>query len=767
MLTARREEPNVIKKTKNKWGADSFWKKWTPEAIQRAAFDTGAVRVTKESFKDGHGPASSGRVGHSNVMYCKTAVAKSIVDGAKEGISQVFAKSLLCAHDFWIANHVFDETKLWYSVHGRGYRRFSTLAHHSQVTWSDELGVHDEDVIKTPKTLERHKASITYAVLSEDGAASGLVPRDGARPMANYYGTLTIADSHRANKLMVKQLRQSMPAEDLLLSTWCLQHCVGNACSDLVKYLNLLSRVWTLAKTFTDGDFHIDMLKHLREVMESEERGLEVVDPDSFVLDPSDLGEDFTAVIMDRCFRRRTHTASGQGGDDEEETEKDRKRQRKKREFCSFFPKGWNRSRPLHPCPAGCCGPTPCHDRNESVRKACNLVEEVLLENMILPALNKWTKMEPAMCQALLIVCFFKVIKHVLEAKCLTTYEDLLASPQEEERETDAAQPDQESFKGKLMRYGKRCLVFVGGEETRSFGLIWSVVGEVLMAIHYHFFKHSCWLSHSKRNMQRLGVLAFCPNSLGEVGSSCASKALDNLAALLFEPNGQQAEQFIGPLVQCFRSPIHWTADLLQKFQKCTIMAFCLLWRHLVHRFLCYPWALAVVFDPNVARDKKLKVAGKFWEALSCALDDGVGEVLRRVLCKSIDDLFDPGLQKFVWAMFERAMVTSTVVEMMFAPLTQYTTKAKTRYTVSALAALHVNNTFKQHVANWWQTLEADAPPGFAASGRHRDPIARKTKHQRPGTKTCGWHMYSKGSQDFGHAGGARQAFCDLPCSLH
>ena len=753
---------NVNKKTKEKWGG-SAWRKWTPESIQRAAFDKGTVRVTQQSFRDSLGAASSGSIGHTNVIFSKSAAAKSIMDGTSEGIHQVFAKSLLCAHDFWITNHVFDETKLFYSVQGKGYRNFSTLAHHSQVTWSDELGVHDEDVIRTPKTLERYTASVQFGVLSDNGAASGILPQEGARPLARFYGTLHISDSHAVNKLTSKYVRQVMPAQDLLLPTWCLQHSVGTTCTELVTYLNLLSRVWTLAKTFTQGDFHGGIIKHLRDVMESEETGLEVVDPDSFVLDSGDLDEDFTDSIMDRCYRSRTHTAPGQDADEAEETKRNINRQRKKAEFSSFFPKGWNRSRPLHLCPVGCCGPTPCHDRNMSVEKACKLVQEVLLENMILPALNKWTKMEPAMCQALLIVCFFKLIKHVLEARCHTTYENLTASPQEEERATDAAQPDQESFQGMLKRFGKRCLVFVGAEETRSYGLIWSVIGEVLMALHYHFFKHSSWLSHSKRNVQRLSVLEFCPNRLGQVGSSCASRALDNIAALLFEPNGQQAKQFIEPLVQSFRSPIHWTADLLQKFQKCTIMSFCLLWRHLVHKFLCYPWAVAVVFDPDVARDRKLPAADKFWNALSCAWDDGVGKVLRHILCDHIEDMFDPGLQKFVWAMFERAMVTSTVVEMMFAPLSQYTTKAKTRYSASSLQALHVTDTFKHQVKKWWKTLETDAPPGFAASGKHRDPIAQTMKAQRPGTNTCGWHLYSKGSRDFASIGGSRDDFCDLP----
>ena len=45
---------------------------------------------------------------------------------------------------------MFDETKLWYSVRGFGFREFSTLAVHGQVTWADDAGLHDEDVFFLP-----------------------------------------------------------------------------------------------------------------------------------------------------------------------------------------------------------------------------------------------------------------------------------------------------------------------------------------------------------------------------------------------------------------------------------------------------------------------------------------------------------------------------------------------------------------------------------------------------------------------------------------
>ena len=45
-----------------------------------------------------------------------------------------------------------------------------------------------------------------------------------------------------------------------------------------------------------------------------------------------------------------------------------------KEEFRKLFSVGWNRQRPLHPCPAGCCGPLPCHNRSKSSERAKYLI---------------------------------------------------------------------------------------------------------------------------------------------------------------------------------------------------------------------------------------------------------------------------------------------------------------------------------------------------------------------------------------------------------
>ena len=127
---------------------------------------------------------------------------------------------------------------------------------------------------------------------------------------------------------------------------------------------------------------------------------------------------------MDRCFQHGEELgerkAFGQGG---RSASGQGVAEKLKEEFVAFFPFGWNRRRVLHPCPAGCCGPTPCHDRATSVLRSRELVGRVILKRINQPAQNKWTKLDPAFQQTTLVVCFFSLIKQALESKAGLTYQ--------------------------------------------------------------------------------------------------------------------------------------------------------------------------------------------------------------------------------------------------------------------------------------------------------------------------------------------------------
>ena len=284
---------------------------------------------------------------------------------------------------------------------------------------------------------------------------------------------------------MMKHLRVVSPATDVMLPNYCIQHHTGRCATDIAVDLKLFTRVGCLAKTFSEGDVHAYLEENIGQSLEDAEVGLEVVHPYYFELAPGDLKRDFTESIMDRFFQHGSElgerTASGQG-----------EAEQLKEEFVAFFPFGWDRRRVLHPCPAGCCGPTPCHDRATSVLKSRELVGRVLLKRITQPAQNKWTKMDPAFQQTTLVVFFFLLIKHALERKARITYEAVVAryGPGPWGDAILEAEDGGEVKKQQTVRYSKRSLLFVGDTETQRSLLIWSCVGALIMHIHYRLFKH-------------------------------------------------------------------------------------------------------------------------------------------------------------------------------------------------------------------------------------------------------------------------------------
>ena len=481
----------------------------------------------------------------------------------------------------------------------------------------------------------------------------GLLPAKGLRPRARYQGTLTASDYHGVNVLTLKYLRRVLPEDHLLLPSHCLQHAAGNTAAGLAQYLNIFTRVWTLSKTFAEGDFHQDLVNKFHSALEDEEHGLEIVDPDVFELGANDLGQAFTNTLLDTCYLQGL--APGEVG-----SEPGKDVQQVRDEFGKFFPCGWNRKRVLHPCPAGCCGPTPCHCRKTSLEKAKRLTARVILKRINNPAKNKWTKMHPAMAQATLIVCFFSIVQQALEAKTRVTYEELMAEGGPEEREEPQegdgqAQDDQPSFKGLMKRFGKRCLAFVGDPTTKAFLLVWAVVGHVLMVMHFRFFKHCTFFSHfdPRSGERRISITDFCPGPGGEIKTNPASQALTDLAKLLFDPHGE-GYVLAQPLMTMFGRTLDWTSQLVLVFQKSVLLAFCKVWRQMVHRFLCYPWRVACVFDPDQDVETREQCARTFSHAPDCEIDPWMGVPLRTNLATEVPELLSESLREFVWTMFER-----------------------------------------------------------------------------------------------------------------
>ena len=82
-----------------------------------------------------------------------------------------------------------------------------------------------------------------------------------------------------------------------------------------------------------------------------------------------------------------------------------------------FFGGKWSSKRLVHVCPAGCCGAVAKADRETSVRRAVELAQQIITPDMTLPAMNKYTKLDPTMRQLCLMAAFHGLLRKALALK--------------------------------------------------------------------------------------------------------------------------------------------------------------------------------------------------------------------------------------------------------------------------------------------------------------------------------------------------------------
>ena len=117
------------------------------------------------------------------------------------------------------------------------------------MTWADEDDVHDEDVFCPPTAMVRYSAASQWRALQKCLPA-GILHKPDDAPKAKLHGVICAHNSHAVNGLTVKHWRTQLPEEHLMLPSYCNQRHVGRAASDVATRMNLLTQVWTLAKTF-------------------------------------------------------------------------------------------------------------------------------------------------------------------------------------------------------------------------------------------------------------------------------------------------------------------------------------------------------------------------------------------------------------------------------------------------------------------------------------------------------------------------------------
>ena len=180
------------------------------------------------------------------------------------------------------------------------------------------------------------------------------------------------------------------------------------------------------------------------------------------------------------------------------------------------------------------------------------------------------------------------------------------------------------------------------------------------MVVHYRLFKYGTWYSH-RPEKDRCNIFDFC----GDAADNPVAEALSTLASMLLDPEGAGRRPLALLYLKFGEDYSEWPKHVRELLDVSLCIAFSVLWMKSVYYFKQYPWLLVPAFDLRRPLAERRATLQKLLDASVCCLDKGLCLALR-TLTSNIDDYFDSVLHDFLVTFFERVVVTSTQVELIF-----------------------------------------------------------------------------------------------------
>ena len=143
---------------------------------------------------------------------------------------------------------------------------------------------------------------------------------------------------------------------------------------------------------------------------------------------------------------------------------------------------------PHHVC-RGCCA-----NRRDSIGKAHNILCEVLFKSLTAPALNKWTKLFPVAAHVTLLGQIYELGPAVFKAefgKDEETLQDTSSDEAPENKEIDMPINQIAKWRKLARKRNRRAMEFRNDKQALFVNLLWVVLAEGTMGIHWTLFKHA------------------------------------------------------------------------------------------------------------------------------------------------------------------------------------------------------------------------------------------------------------------------------------
>ena len=155
--------------------------------------------------------------------------------------------------------------------------------------------------------------------------------------------------------------------------------------------------------------------------------------------------------------------------------------------------------------------------------------------------------------------------------------------------------------------------------------LVWMVISDIVMPIHYRLFKYATFFSHSKDT--RCGMFEYCGQDSGH--RSPAVKALVDMANIVLDPSASGLVH-LGPLTALYGMRVdQWPWRVRMQLQVALVLASSCLWRKLRRSLQCFPWLLVPLCDDNASEADQQAATKRLFDCPLCCLDEGLGRRLR------------------------------------------------------------------------------------------------------------------------------------------
>ena len=381
--------------------------------------------------------------------------------------------------------------------------------------------------------------------------------------------------------------------------------------------------------------------------------------------------------------------------------------------------------RPVHICHDGCCD-----SKDDSKKKAADLIYEFLLRPAQIPALNKWTKAFPCVGATVLLASFSGVARFCFDKQFKLSERASSESSAEDPEDKALGVPLNESKRWRKLarKRNEKARRFVGDEQANFSNMLWLHTASPIMTLHWKLFKTETW--HCDRPQedpaQTIRVGQFCV-----LDTNPAMKVAAELMQILLDPDTMLATMSF--LFGHFQT---WSQERKRMLRRAIVVCLGQLLRKLVQPFLCYPWRLWPLAHPRSSSNARTQCVAELGSARECCCDSGCSQRLKAMQMANPDVLSERAFQEFFQTIFQQIVLTSTFIERKFANFSHWTTQSQGRKnTLSLLAAKHITRSFQNTVESW----------------RERNNIKKQSQKFRPAwvkeaksSRLDGFHMFTQ-----------------------